>query len=191
MHRSSILAILDTYEGIYPVESDMVQRIRSLVQAHSDCFERTCLPGHITGSAWIVSPDRKRYLLTHHRKLNRWLQTGGHADGESTPHNVALREAREESGMDNFRIVEPKGHRIPLDVDVHDIPARKSEPKHEHHDLRYLLVAAVGQEITVSNESHDVRWFTAEDLLTMIQEPGILRMLRKSEELLSREFELL
>ncbi len=188
MHRRGILETLKTYESLFPAEKEMVARIRNLVQTHPDCFDRTCLPGHITGSAWIISPDRSRYLLTHHRKLNRWLQVGGHADSETVPHQVALREAELESGMTGLRFVETAGLLIPLDVDVHYIPPRKSEQAHEHHDLRYFLIAMDGQEISASDESHDVRWFTVDELVSVTDEPGILRMLHKSEQLMEKGF---
>jgi 8-oxo-dGTP pyrophosphatase MutT (NUDIX family) len=158
----------------------MIGRIRTLVRNHPDCFERTCLPGHITGSAWIVSEDRQRHLLTHHRKLNRWLQPGGHADGDPEPHRVALREAQEESGLSDFTFIETNGMLLPLDVDVHLIPSRTSDPEHEHHDLRYLLIASGNQSVRVSDESHDVRWFTRDGLLAVTEEESVLRMLRKA-----------
>ena len=90
----------------------------------ADCFDRTCRPGHITAAAWILSADRRRSLLTHHRKLDRWLQLGGHADGQWHVEEVALREAREESGLTRFDIVPIDGVLMPFDVDVHEIPAR-------------------------------------------------------------------
>lgn len=188
MHRRGILETLKTYESFFPSEKETVARVRNLVQAYPDCFERTCLPGHITGSAWIISPDKSRYLLTHHRKLNRWLQTGGHADNETVPHQIALREAEEESGMTGFQFVETDGLLIPLDINVHHIPPRKSEQAHEHHDLRYFLIAMDGQEISASEESHEVRWFTVDELVSVTDEPGILRMLHKSEQLMKKGF---
>ena len=89
--------MLASYVGRYPQETDVVDRIRTLVEDSSDCFERTCRPGHITGSAWVLSHDRQRCLLLHHGKLDRWLQPGGHADGQSDVASVALREAQEET----------------------------------------------------------------------------------------------
>lgn len=122
--------------------------------------------------------------MTHHRKLDRWLQPGGHADGDPEPQRVALREAREESGLSALSFAQTDGMILPIDVDVHLIPSRKSEPAHEHHDLRYLLIAAAHQTVHVSDESHDVRWFTREQLLAVTVEEGILRMLRKAEKML-------
>lgn len=184
MHRQSILHSLDKYEAVYPSERTMTDRIRTLVTQHTDCFERTCLPGHITGSAWIVSHDLSQYLLTHHRKLDRWLQLGGHADGQHEPYQVAIREAVEESGLTGFTLYKSENSIIPLDIDVHLIPTRGSEPAHEHHDIRYLLIAPANQVVKVSDESHDVRWFTREEFLRVTGEMSLLRMLYKGEQIL-------
>jgi 8-oxo-dGTP pyrophosphatase MutT (NUDIX family) len=190
MHRRPLLDMLDRYRGRFPTESDLVDRIVELVRGHADCFERTCRPGHITGAAWIVSADRRRALLAHHRKLDRWLQLGGHADGQVEVEQVALREACEESGMSGFDFVPIEGSLLPLDVDVHDIPARYDddgrliEDAHEHHDIRFLLVAPAGQEIRASDESHDVAWFTPDEIVELTAEESVLRMLRKAIELL-------
>jgi 8-oxo-dGTP pyrophosphatase MutT (NUDIX family) len=190
MHRRHLLDMLDVYRQLFPAEANVVDRIGDLVQTHADCFERSCRPGHITGAAWIISADRRRSLLTHHRKLDRWLQLGGHADGQWLVENVALREAREESGMTRFDFVPIDGAILPLDLDVHDIPARYNlagqmiEDAHEHHDVRFLLIAQAGQEIRVSEESHDVAWFTSDELLNLTTDESVLRMLRKAMELI-------
>ena len=102
MHRQHVLQTLNQYDARYPNEQAMTNRIRTLVTDHPDCFERTCQLGQVTGSAWIVPTDLTKHLLTHHRKLDRWLQLGGHADGQSEPYLVALREAEEESGLHGF-----------------------------------------------------------------------------------------
>src|SRR5205807_9522638 len=112
------------YRDAFPAEAPVVDRIYRLVEAHPDCFLRTCRPGHITAAAWIVSSDRRRSLMTHHRKLDRWLQLGGHADGQCLVEEVALREAREESGLTHFDVIPIDGVVMPFDIDVHDIPAR-------------------------------------------------------------------
>lgn len=183
MHRKFLLSLLDRYLVMHPEERACVSKVRTLVETHPDCFDRTCVPGHITGSAWVVSADRQRTLLTYHRKLGRWLQLGGHADGETEPHRVALREAREESGLTEFCFVEPAGHLLPFDIDVHLIPPSAHEPAHEHHDRRYLLIASSDQPLRMSDESNDLRWFTQAELLTTTTEASILRMLRKAQRL--------
>lgn len=116
-------------------------------------FERSHAPGHFTGSAWLVSADGERVLLTHHRKLDRWLQLGGHADGDRDLARVALREAEEESGLREL-VVEPEI----FDLDRHLIPARGSEPAHWHYDVRYVVRATGSEMFEVSEESLDLAW---------------------------------
>jgi 8-oxo-dGTP pyrophosphatase MutT (NUDIX family) len=180
LHRRPVLELLDRYGALHPGEQACVARVRELVEDHADCFERTCLPGHLTASAWIVSSDRRHFLLGHHRKLDRWLQLGGHADGDCDLARVALREAREESGMRAFAFVGPESELVPIDLDVHRIPARDAEPPHEHHDVRFLLVAAPGQRLRVSPESRELRWFAMEELEQVADEESLLRLGRKA-----------
>jgi 8-oxo-dGTP pyrophosphatase MutT (NUDIX family) len=191
MHRRPLLDMLARYRRVFPHEAAVVDRIAALVESHADCFDRTCRPGHITGSAWILSADRRRALLTHHGKLDRWLQLGGHADGEWRVEEVALREAREESGMNGFDFVPIDGCLLPLDIDVHIIPARYDatgqlvEDAHEHHDMRFLLIARNNEPICISDESHEVAWFTPTEIERLTEEESVLRMLRKALALFS------
>jgi len=187
MHRAVLLDTLARYEAQRPDEQPMVQRIRALVTSRPDCFERTCLPGHLTASSFVFSHDRTRFLLTHHRKLDRWLQLGGHADGDPDLLAVALREAREESGMRTFAIVDPPVGPCasgiathPVDVDVHGIPARPGEPAHEHHDVRFVLVAAADQPLIVSEESRDLAWFPLDAIDRVDGDESLLRLARKA-----------
>ena len=134
MHRRPLLDMLAAYEVAHPDEKPCAERIRALVEGHTDCFERTCLPGHVTASAWIVSADHDRALLTHHRKLERWLQLGGHSDGDPDVVAVALREAEEESGMTGFEVLsrDADGRPVPVDLDVW---AAMWHTWHYHRDL--------------------------------------------------------
>ena len=116
-------------------------------------FERSNRAGHFTGSAWLVSADGRRALLTHHRKLDRWLQPGGHADGDTDLARVALREAEEESGLRDL-LVEGSI----FDLDRHLIPARGDEPAHWHYDVRYVVRAMGSEAFAVSEESHALAW---------------------------------
>jgi len=133
-----------------------------------------------------VSADGGHVLLLHHRKLDRWLQPGGHADpGETSGEGVALREALEETGIAGLALHASAPR--PLDVDVHDIPARGAEPAHEHLDLRYLLVAPEGASLALkADESHDLRWFSWEETANLGLDPGLERALRKARRLMSR-----
>lgn len=184
MHRKPLLSLLRRYEDEHPAERDCVARIRSLVTSCPDCFERSCMPGHITASVWIASADRQRFLLTHHKKLNRWLQLGGHADGDPDVRAVALREAREESGMAGFDFVPATEDPSLIDIDVHRIPPFGDDPAHDHHDLRFLLIAKPDQSIEVSDESHDVAWFDLDRIEEVISEVSLLRLAQKSRAVL-------
>ncbi len=125
----------------------------SLAGEGRPAFLRTRLAGHFTASAWLVSADGRRTLLTHHRKLDRWLQPGGHADGDMNLSHVALREAQEETGVAGLRV---EGDIF--DLDRHRIPARGNEPEHWHYDVRYVVRAGEDERFVVSNESHALAW---------------------------------
>ncbi len=146
------------------------------VEAHADCLLRTCAPGHLTGSAWAVNAERWRTLLTHHRKLDKWLQLGGHADGDGDLLAVAEREAREESGLTSVRAVSAEI----FDVDRHWIPERKGEPGHYHYDLRFMLVADLHEPLAVSSESKDLAWVPLEQVTRLNPEESMARMVRKT-----------
>jgi 8-oxo-dGTP pyrophosphatase MutT (NUDIX family) len=182
VHRQPLLTLLDRYHARHPNERVTAQ-LRAFVEAHNDCFERACVPGHITGSAWILSPDGEHALLTHHRKLERWLQLGGHVDGSSDIPGAALREAQEESGIAQFDFVKLPGDEelTPLDLDIHEIPARGPEPAHNHYDVRFLL-RAHSSEISISEESNDLRWLTPQEIEQLTDEESVLRMVRRTQK---------
>lgn len=142
----------------------------AFLAGHVDAFERSCPPGHFTGSAWMVSADGDRVLLTHHRKLGLWLQPGGHADGDPDLRRVALREAEEETGLRGLRI-EPGI----FDIDRHRIPARPDEPEHWHYDVRYVVRAGENERYKVSEESHALAWRPIVDVATDAQADASVR----------------
>ncbi|RIL08140.1 MAG: NUDIX hydrolase [Proteobacteria bacterium] len=185
MHRKALLDLLARYRAAHPEEAACADRVRALVETHADCFLRTCAPGHVTASAWVLSPDGRRFLLTHHRKLGRWLQLGGHADGDPDVAAVALREAREESGLARLHFGYAADAPVPVDVDVHAIPARGAEPRHEHHDVRFVLVAAPGQTVAASDESHALDWFEMDALEDVADDDSVLRLGLKVRRLLA------
>ena len=186
MHRRHLIRLLQQYAKAWPAEAAVARRFVEFAEAHADCLLRTCVPGHITASAWIVAADGARALLTHHRKLGRWLQLGGHVDGEQHVERAALREAQEESGMSAFTFAQWLPELVPLDLDVHGIPARGAEPAHDHWDVRFWLQAMPGQELVLSAESNDLRWFTAEELRAATDEESVLRLQRKVAALSAR-----
>lgn len=173
MHRRPLLTLIDDYADRHPDELAVVERFRSFIRDNVRCFERDCWTGHITGSAWLVNRAGSHVLLTHHRKLGRWLQLGGHSDGETDTLKAAMREAEEESGL----VVEALDPAI-FDLDVHEIPARKADPAHHHYDVRFLL-AARGEAFRVSNESLELAWVPIDELSGYSTEESVLRMGRK------------
>jgi 8-oxo-dGTP pyrophosphatase MutT (NUDIX family) len=176
--RRDLVGALRAHQPSDPAEARDRERILDFVLAHADPFDRSIAEGHLTGSAFVFSADGARVLLLHHRKLDRWLQPGGHADpGERTGEAVALRETCEETGLERVAL-HPTAPR-PLDVDVHLIPARPGEPAHEHLDLRYLVVAE-GALRRARAEAADLRWFGWSELDALDLDTGLRRGLGKA-----------
>jgi 8-oxo-dGTP pyrophosphatase MutT (NUDIX family) len=184
-----LLDLLDAYAATWPEDRERLAGFRAFVASHDDCFLRTCLPGHVTASAWAVSACRTRNLLVLHKKLGKWLQPGGHADGDGDTIAVALREVHEETGLQPRGVLPVRGHRAPLDIDVHEIPANASDPAHLHYDIRYLVDMGTNAMPVVSDESDDVRWFTAEGIGAVSDEEPLLRMARRSRAVLDERQE--
>jgi len=176
MHRKPLLDKLRDYQPYDQHERDMYETLVRFVATEAKCFERGLQSGHITGSAWIIDHSHSRALLTHHFKLDRWLQLGGHADGDADILRVALREAHEESGLDDIK---PLSQAI-FDVDVHSIPARGMEPRHLHYDVRFLLEADADAPLVISSESKDLVWIPLMDIAQVTTERSITRMAAKS-----------
>ncbi|MGE0772315.1 MAG: NUDIX hydrolase [Cyclobacteriaceae bacterium] len=162
---------LQNYHTHYFQELQFVQPFLNLLE-HPRCYYRDHMPGHLTASAFIVDRDASKVLLVHHAKLNRWLQPGGHADGEEDLTAVALKETWEETGVRNVKMLMPGF----FDIDIHPIPARGNVPTHDHYDVRFLLGANSTFPIQVSEESHDVKWVELNDLEHYTREPSLLRM---------------
>ncbi|MCM2355580.1 MAG: NUDIX hydrolase [Arenimonas sp.] len=149
----SLAAAFEAYARQWPEQSGVARLFADFLGSSAAVFERSHPPGHFTGSAWLVSADGGRVLLTHHRKLGRWLQLGGHADGDTDLGRVALREAEEESGLADL-VVEGGI----FDLDRHAIPARGADPEHWHYDVRFVVRATGSEDFAVSEESLDLAW---------------------------------
>ena len=174
MHRDKLLTLLAGYADRYPDE-DTTRRFRTFVEGQPRCFERDCWDdGHVTSSAVVLDSAGTSMLMTHHAKLGRWLQLGGHADGDPDTLRVACREAMEESGL----AVEPIREDI-LDLDIHVIPRRGDDPPHCHYDVRFLLRADRHAPLRVTGESLALRWVLLCEMETLTTEESILRMVRK------------
>lgn len=179
MHRNPLIKQLENYNPELEIEKEFRVRFLDFVRKHKDCFFRSQLSGHVTGSAWITTADRTKFLMTHHAKLNKWLQLGGHADGENDILQVASKEAKEESGLKNIRIVSS----TIFDIDIHTIPQRKEVSEHLHYDVRYLFEANENEPLTISPESKNLAWLTCEELFNYCKgNDSILRMAYKSKK---------
>lgn len=149
-----------------------------LLEAGEACLHRLHRPGHLTGSAFVIQPDRGRCLLLFHRKLQRWLQPGGHADGDGNLAHVALREAEEETGIDGLCVFEPA-----IDLDVHRVESQ-SEDSHVHFDVRFVVTAPTDASAVGNHESEALRWVGWDELVDYGADEGLLRLARSTRRAL-------
>jgi len=157
-------------------DRDTLRRIEEFVRANEDCLLRSNLAGHLTGSAFVMDRDRERLLLIHHKALGRWLQPGGHADGDPDLVAVARREVLEETGVDELDLLVPG----PWDLDIHRIPERRGVPAHLHYDVRFLFSAGGGTDLqSDEREVHAAAWVPLADLASLGIEESVLRPARR------------
>jgi len=156
--RQPLIDALDRYAARWPDEG-AVRHFTTWAREEALPFHRETQQGHFTASAWLVSADGERALLMLHRKLGRWLQPGGHADGDADLQGVALREAEEETGLTGLEVLPDI-----FDVDRHVIPARGSEPEHWHYDVRYAVVARGSEHFIVNEESLELAWRPVDEI---------------------------
>jgi 8-oxo-dGTP pyrophosphatase MutT (NUDIX family) len=179
-------------------ELGVSQRFLEFILSTPECFSRSTTSGHFTGSALVVNDSLTSVLLTHHKKLGMWLQLGGHADGHHLLHEVAMTEACEESGLMNLSFLDnsaiglsatgDKAAPAPFDIDFHVIPANRKDQEHLHFDVRYVVVAKAESLPIVSDESHDVRWFTLDEARTLNKQRSMLRQFDKIDWLRAQQF---
>lgn len=175
---------LEAYSRMWPQDRPQErERYLQFVRSTDQCCERSHLAGHCTGSAWVVSPDLEQVLLLFHPYLKRWLQPGGHADGNPDLLDVARREAHEESGLDWESLTPAElqpGLRVPFDLDIHAIPARGDEPDHFHYDMRYLLIADPALPLKPERPDMPLQWLKMSEVTDRTDEESVLRMVRKT-----------
>ncbi len=172
--RREILSLLATFAPASDEERFSIEMLRRFVTTHATVLHRSNLQGHLTASAFIVDAARTRFLLVHHRKLDKWIQPGGHADGEADLFAVAAREAREETGLRSL-----EGERRVFDVDVHTIPPSAAVPAHLHYDVRFLFEADPEEDLRPSGEEClAVAWRDRDDVSGL--EGTVVRMVEKA-----------
>ncbi|MDE0913595.1 MAG: NUDIX hydrolase [Planctomycetota bacterium] len=148
-------------------------RILEFIGRHpEDAHRRSCVEGHLTASVLLWNSTHTKVLLHHHRKLGRWLQFGGHCDGDANLLGCAWRELVEESGIEPESISP-----IPVDLDIHAIPAHGEEPRHLHYDVRFLAQAGPGALAACSEESLELRWVSPTEAATLDLDDSVQRLL--------------
>ncbi len=172
--RQMLLSRLSDYAVLFPDEQNTTRAFIQFVAGSVHCFHRSNLYGHVTGSVWLLSPDRHHVLLTHHKKLNTWVQPGGHADGDGCISRVALTEVHEESGISKIELLSESI----FDIDIHPIPRIGDVPEHLHFDVRYLCVAG-NTRYVVSEESHDLAWAPITGISEFTGDASVIRMADK------------
>ncbi|QHB73812.1 NUDIX domain-containing protein [Stenotrophomonas sp. 364] len=164
MADAELRAQLAAYAQRQPADAALADEFSTLLDDPENPFLRERLAGHFTGSAWLVSADGERVLLTHHRKLDRWLQLGGHADGDRNLARVALKEAEEESGLSGLVLEDG----ALFDIDKHWIPERRDVPGHWHYDARYVVRAVGSEQFAISEESLALAWREIRDVAAAV-----------------------
>jgi len=173
---TAVLNLLATARLFDDRDRDTLRRIEEFVRANEDCLLRSNLAGHLTGSAFVVDRDRERLLLIHHKALDRWLQPGGHADGDPDLVAVARREVLEETGVGELNLLVPG----PWDLDIHLIPERRGVPPHLHYDVRFLFSAGGGTDLqSDEREVHAAAWMPLAELASLGIEESVLRPARR------------
>ena len=170
---ASLRALLGAFEPT-PDELDAVQATYDLLESGEVALSADhYVPGHVTASAFVLDPSRRQLLLIHHRKLGTWLQPGGHVDDGEGVFAAAVREVREETGVNAVR----RGEGI-FDLDVHPIPPSGVRPAHKHFDVRFLL-DATSDELIASDEVLGARWVALEDISATVTDRSVLRAAAK------------
>lgn len=175
MNRESFLEQLHQYKTDYREEQEFVPLFIDIL-SYPNAYERSLLERHLTASAWVIHPDQQQVLLLHHAKLNRWLQPGGHADGDEDLLAVARKEVEEETGLKDLDMIGD----VFFDLDIHTIPARKGVPEHDHYDVRFAFIARDYEQIQGNHESNGLEWVPWDQVEKLAGgEASIVRMVEK------------
>jgi 8-oxo-dGTP pyrophosphatase MutT (NUDIX family) len=180
--RAALARLLDGYEPRGEAETADVARLRAALAG--DVWSRASAL-HVTGSALVVHPSARAVLLRWHPRMQAWLQVGGHFDpGEGDAFDVAVREAREETGLRDLHAVPEQGRR-PLQVVIVPVPAHGDEPFHEHADVRYLLATERPGDIAAESAEAALRWQLLDDAIREASEDNLQVGLERARDALT------
>jgi 8-oxo-dGTP pyrophosphatase MutT (NUDIX family) len=181
---SPLLAALQQFSAVAKDERSDVDRLLELARSGAP-FDR-CGALHVTGSAFVVDPMRRRVLLRFHPRLARWLQVGGHGEAtETDPFAVARREAVEETGLDDLVSYPDATTPNLLQVTIVDVAANAVEPAHAHGDLRYLLATSHPERAVAESVDAPLRWIPIESVPREPLDAGVLRGLARVGSILA------
>ncbi len=177
MSRENLIEKLTNYQPMTTEEKESREFMISFANATEDCFDRTQLAGHFTGSSWIINQSWDKVILLNHVKLSRWLQPGGHCDGNPVILETAMKEAEEETGLKNLRLISEEI----FDIDAHSVK-HDENPEHIHYDVRFLFEADDTEELILEEgKAKEVKWVPLEDIQNLVNnEESIMRMLDKT-----------
>jgi 8-oxo-dGTP pyrophosphatase MutT (NUDIX family) len=173
-YRNYLYNKLENYNSSFIEENYYKLKMLDLLKNHPNPFERDC-PSHFTASAFLLNSDRSKFLLMHHRKLDKWFQPGGHCDGNENILEVSIKEAREESGINEIRAISEKIY----DIDIHLIPKIHNEEEHYHYDVRFLLQTIDNDSLFKNKESKDIRWVSFDCFDEFSINDNLKRMIKK------------
>lgn len=180
MNKSDLLTLIYDYFRKYPLDSHAIKTI-SFLEENELFWQKENLLGHITASAWVINKNFNLTLLTHHLKLNKWLQLGGHIEqNDNKIFDSCIREVKEESGLEAIYFYSKEI----FDIDVHIIPNLKNPLlSHLHYDIRFLIIASEKEEIKFDfNESNCVKWFTFNEIRNLSVDNSLYRMIEKTKK---------
>ena len=157
MNKQPILDLLENYRTSFVEEIEFQKQMIDFLTQHDDFALRSNLTGQLTGSAWVVNKERTKVLLIHHKKLNKWLQIGGHIEEtDQSIEETILREIKEESGLKDLKLLSSSIY----DIDIHTIPQKKEIAEHLHFDIRFLVEADENEKLSPQNEEIlDIKWY--------------------------------
>lgn len=175
MLSTAAASAIGAYQPQDPREVAFRERVLELLRLEAPFSRTSFVPGHVTASAFVLSPSADELLLIFHRKLGIWVQPGGHIEpGDASLLDAARREVAEEVGLELDAAVTVSV----FDLDIHAIPARKAEPAHEHFDVRYCFHSPT-RDFTVSAEVVDARWVELAKIEQVTSDESVLRAARK------------